>query len=195
MYCDEVGQLAGWLTGGPGVKRIAVGLIAVVASLMAFVTPSFAMGSSDAFANFQVGVTYTVYEPTHTAGLKVKHVGGNDLCPTGTEENLFATYGKKSGKYFDITEGNPMCSDIGFGEVVLSAKFKGATLTMQAYCDPASKQKCTSADVKRSGGHVKVQMPGVAGLRPTTVWIETFGAHSLSGAQLVRVAKGLIPVG
>jgi hypothetical protein len=66
---------------------------------------------------------------------------------------------------------------------------------MQAYCDPASKQKCTSADVKRFGGHVKVQMPGVAGLRLTTVWIETFSAHNLSSAQLVRVAKGLIPVG
>jgi hypothetical protein len=50
--------------------------------------------------------------------------------------------------------------------------------------------------VKRFGGNVKVQMPGVAGLRPTTVWIETFGAkNNLSGAQLVRVAKGLIPVG
>jgi hypothetical protein len=178
------------------VKRIVVGLSAVVASLMAFVTPSFAMGSSDAFENFQVGVTYTVYEPTYTAGLKVKHIGGNDLCPAGTEENLYATYGKKSGKYFDITEGNPMCVDMGVGPVLLTTKFNGATLTMQAYCDPESKRKCTIADVKRFGGKVRVQMPGVAGLRPTTVWIETFGAkNNLSGAQLVRVAKGLIPVG
>lgn len=177
------------------MKRVAFGLLAGFVGSMAFVAPSFAMGSSDAYENMQVGVTYTVYEPNYTAGLKAQHVGGNDLCPAGTEENLYATYGKKSGKHFDITEGNPMCSDIGLGQVVLKAKFNGATLVMQAYCDPASKQKCTSADVKRFGGHVKVQMPGVAGLRATTVWIETFGSKNLTGAQLVRVAKGLTPVG
>jgi len=42
---------------------------------------------------------------------------------------------------------------------------------------------------------VKVQMPRVAGLRATTVWIETVGSKNLTGVQLVRVAKGLTPVG
>jgi hypothetical protein len=177
------------------VKRVAFGLLAALVGSVAFVAPSFAMGSSDAYENLQVGVTYTVYEPTYTAGLKARHVGGNDLCPAGTEENLYATYGKKSGKHFDITEGNPMCSNIGVGVVVLKGKFNDASFVMQAYCDPESNQKCTSADVKRFGGHVKVQMPGTAGLRATTVWIETFGSKNLSGAQLVRIAKGLTPVG
>ncbi len=176
------------------MKRLIV-VLAVFIGSMSLTAPSFAMGSSDAFENMQVGVTYTVYEPMYTAGLKAQHIGGNALCAAGTEENLLATYGKKSGKHFTITEGNPMCSDIGAGSVVLKAKFNGATLVMQAYCDPASKHKCATADVKKLGGHIQVQMPGVGGLRSTTVWIETFGTKNLSGAQLVRIAKGLTPVG
>ncbi len=177
------------------MKLWVFGAVALIAGSVVFASPTFAMGSSDAYENMQVGVTYTVYEPTYTGGLKPQHVGGNNLCPAGTEENLLATYGKKSGKHFTITEGNPMCSDIGIGADVLKAKFNGATLVMQAYCDPASKHKCTAADVKRFGGHVQVQMPGVGGLRPTTLWIETFGTKNLTGAQLVRIAKGLTPVG
>ena len=63
-----------------GTARLTFGLIA----------PSQAMGSSDAYENMQVGVAFTVYEPSFTAGLKLRHVGGNDLCPKGTEENLTA---------------------------------------------------------------------------------------------------------
>ena len=177
------------------MNRFVLGLLATVVGSVTFAAPSFAMGSSDAYENMQVGVTYTVYKPGYTAGLKAQHIGGNDLCSAGTEENLLATYGRKSAKHFTITEGNPICSNIGQGSVVLKAKFNGVMLVMQAYCDPASKQKCTRSDVKRQGGHVQVHLPAAAGLRPTAVWIETFGAKNLSGAQLIRIAKGLTPVG
>jgi hypothetical protein len=178
------------------VKRIAVSLVAVVASLLAGVTPSFAAGSSDAFENFQTRVTYTIYEPTYTAGLTANRIGGRDFRPACTAKTLWANYGEKNGKNFDLIQGNPMCIDIGNGAVVLESKLNGATLFLVAYCDPELQQKCTIADVKRSGGNATVQMPSVAGLRPTIVQIETFGAkNNLSGAQLVRIAKGLIPVG
>ncbi len=63
---------------GNNVKRF-LGVIAATAFIIGVATPIQAMGSSDAYENMQVGVTYTVYEPSFTAGLKARHLGGNDL--------------------------------------------------------------------------------------------------------------------
>lgn len=172
------------------MKRLATA-IAVATSCLALSAPSFAMGTSDAYDNMQVGVTYTVYEPTFTAGLKARHVGGNDLCPQGTEQNLTAQYGKGNTRNFTIFEGNPMCFDIGVGQTVLTTQVNGAQAIVQAYCDPASKAKCTKADVIRFGGHLEVTLPAATGLRPTRIFIETYGGKNLSAQQLVQIAKGL----
>lgn len=168
---------------------------AVVALAGAGAVPAQAMGSSDAYENMQVGVTYTVYEPTFTAGLKARHVGGNDLCPPGTEQNLYASYGKGNGRQFQIWEGNPMCSDIGVGAEVMTATIQGAKATVYAYCDPETVTNCKKSDVQKYGGHLSVTLPAGANLRPTQVWIETYGGGNVSAQQLVRIARGLQPVG
>lgn len=176
------------------MKRIATA-IAVTASCVALATPSYAMGTSDVYDNMQVGVTYTVYEPTFTAGLKARHIGGNDLCPQGTEQNLTAQYGKGNTRNFTIFEGNPMCFDIGVGQTVLTTQINGVKATVQAYCDPASTAKCTKADVIRFGGHLEVTLPAASGLRATRIFIETYGGKNISAQQLVQIAKGLKPAG
>ena len=161
-------------------------------AVLGIAAPAVAMGSGNPYQDMQVGVTYTVYQPTFTAGLKAQHVGGNLNCQAGTEENTLGTYGKKTSRQFTITEGNPMCSDIGVGTAVLTTTIKGAKATVYAYCDPAPDKKCTKGDVAKLGGHLTVILPaGGATLRPTTVWVETFGAKNLSAQQLVQVAKGL----
>lgn len=103
-------------------------------------------------------------------------------------------YGESNGRQFAITEGNPMCSDIGVGQTVLTTNIGDAKAVVQAYCDPASKKKCTKADVVRFGGHLEVILPAAPGLRTTRIWIETFGTKNLSAQQLVQIAKGLEPV-
>ena len=169
----------------------AVGLTTVV-----FATPAMAMGSGNPYQDMQVGVTYTIYQPSFTAGLKAQHVGGNLNCPAGTEQNLLASYGTKTSRQFTISEGNPMCSDIGVGAAVLQTTINGAKATVYAYCDPSTGKKCTKADVARYGGHLTVVLPASgASLRATNVWVETFGTKNLSAQQLVQVAKGLKPVG
>ncbi len=175
--------------------KIVLGLIAASALVVSVAAPAVAMGSGDAYENMQVGVTYTVYQPSFTAGLKARHVGGNDLCPKGTEENLNAQYGKGNTRNFTITEGNPMCSDIGNGVTVLKTTINGSPASVQAYCDPASTKKCTKADVIKFGGHLEVTLPAANGLRSTRIWIETFGGKNVSAQQLVQIAKSLSPVG
>ena len=171
---------------------------AAVALAVGGAVPAQAMGSSDAYENIQVGVTYTVYEPSYTAGLKAQHIGGNDLCPEGTEENVVAMYGKGSGRQFTITEGNPMCNDIGVGAEVLKRTVQGAEATIVAYCDPEKVTNCTKADVKKYGGNLKVTLPAGPNLRPTEVWIETYGGpdgKNISAQQLVQIARKMQPVG
>lgn len=176
------------------MKRI-LGVIAATAFIIGAAAPIQAMGTSDAYENMQVGVTYTVYEPSFTAGIKAQHLGGNDLCQKGTDQNLTVRYGKSNGRNFTITEGNPMCWDIGNGATVLRTTINGSKAFVQAYCDPASSVKCTKADVIKYGGHLEVTLPGANGLRPTRIWIETYGGNNLSAQQLVQIAKSLSPVG
>ena len=177
-----------------GIRRVAITSAVAGLAVMGLAAPALAMGSGNPYQDVQVGVTYTVYQPTFVAGLTAQHVGGNLNCPAGTEQNLLATYGKKNNRQFAITEGNPMCSDIGVGAPVLTTTIDGAKATVYAYCDP--QKKCTKADVLKYGGHLTVILPaGGPGLRPTTVWVETFGKKNVSAQQLVQIAKGLKPVG
>lgn len=178
----------------PLLHRIlaTAGIVGIVATGLA--APVAAMGSGNPYADMQAGVTYTVYQPTYGAGLKLQHAGGNTLCPEGTEQNLLAVYGTRATRQFTITEGNPMCSDIGVGQVVQRLTVHGARAEVVAYCDPRGQRKCTKADVARVGGHVAVTLPATAGLRPTIVWVETFSAHNLTAKQLVRIARSLVPV-
>ena len=176
------------------MKRL-LGVIAASTFVVGVAAPAVAMGTGDAYENMQVGVTYTVYEPSFTAGIKAQHVGGNDLCPKGTEQNLMVIYGKANSQRLTITEGNPMCFDIANGAAVLRTTVNGSPAFVQAYCDPASPKKCTRADVSKFGGHLEVTLPGVNGLRSTRIWIETYGGNNLSAQQLVRIARSLAPVG
>lgn len=176
--------------------RSAIAATAIAgAGLVAVATPAMAMGSGNPYQDMQVGVTYTVYEPTFTAGLKQQHVGPNLAGAPGVEENLFALFGKKHGRNMNITEGNPMSSDIGVGELVKTTKIQGQTAKVYAYCDPESTKKCTLADISKVGGHVDVTLPAGPGLRDTRVWVETVGPKAISGQQLIKVAQGLKPVG
>lgn len=173
--------------------RVLAGAVLVGASLL-LAPVAQAMGTGDPYQDLQVGVSYTVYKPTFTAGLGMQQGGSDVTCPAGTEANLFVSYGKRTAKQFTVHEGNPMCSDIGQGKVVLATKVKGVKMTVEAYCDPATGAKCTKADVRKYGGHLEAVFPGVNGLRTTTLWIETYGANNLSARELVRIAKSMKPV-
>ncbi len=174
-----------------GALAVGLATAALIATGGALAAPASAMGSGDSYEDLQVGVTYTVYEPKVTAGLALQHFGSNVACPKGTEENGLSVYGRASARQFTLTQGNPMCSDIGEGTTVATVMVKGAKATVVAYCEPQA--RCTKADVRRLGGHLSVQLPAAQGLRSTTVWIETAGSRPLSANTLIRIARGLRP--
>jgi hypothetical protein len=157
--------------------------------------PAQAMGSGNNYADFQVGVSYTVYQPTYTNGLKQTAFNG-DAGDAGcsAEETFDAIYGSSKGRQFSITEGNPICQDIGQGLTVYTTKIKGATATVTAYCPPPGKG-CSMKDVAKYGGHLAVIFPaGNSYLRHTQVWIETLKGNSIGGNELVKIAQRMYPV-
>ena len=172
-----------------------IGAAPVIAVLIAMSVPSaWAMGSGNPYVDHQVGVSYTVYQPTFTAGLKLHSVGSAIVdASCKTEQPLLVRYagGKRE---FTIAEGNPMCSDIGNGQTVATIKLGTATGTVQAYCPQPVTKSCTLASVGRYGGHVDITAPALKGLRATRIWVETLAGHAISGQQLVRVATGMKPV-
>lgn len=174
-------------------RLAALGIAA--ASAIGLAVPALAMGSGNPFLDMQTGVTYTVYQPTFTAGLKLQHVGPNLMSSqAGAEQNMLATYGKGNGRNIDITEGNPMNSDIAQGPLVKTVTIQGRAAKVYAYCDPTSNATCTLNDIGKFGGHIEVTLPAKAGLRETIVRVETIQPKPISGQQLIKVAQSLQPV-
>lgn len=176
------------------MKRAIPLTLAAIAMSLAAAPSALASGSGNPYQDIQVGVTYTVYQPTFTAGLKQLKVGPMPATATGVETNVSAEFGKKNGRNFRIQEGNPMSTDIAQGALVSTQTVQGAQAKIYAYCDPGSTKKCTLADVSKVGGHLDVTLPAAAGLRETRVWVETIGPKPISGQQLVKIAKGLKPL-
>jgi hypothetical protein len=173
---------------------LAVGAsILAGAGLVASALPAAAMDSGNPYEDMQVGVTYTVYQPSYTAGLATPATAtGSGTCPAGTEENLIVAYGPKATPAFVVYQGNPICSDMGDATKVGTARVKGRTATIYAMC-PAD-VSCTRASVKRFGGYLTVRLPAASGLRPTYVELETAGQNAVSAARLIRIARSMQPV-
>ncbi len=155
-----------------------------------------AMGTDNVFDDLQVGVTYTVYEPTSTASLKLTGNIGSP-CADGSDENVDAAYGNIDIAFLTITEGNPICVEpAGDGKIVGHVVIQGRRATVVAFCDftkPAQWRDCNARDIVRTGGSITVTLPATKGLRATKVAIVTEGATPLTYAQLLRVARGLAP--
>ncbi len=174
-------------------RTAMVGIAAM--SAIALAAPALAMGSGNPYQDMQTGVTYTVYQPTFTAGLKLQHLGPNLMSSqAGAEQNMLAAYGKGNGRNMDITEGNPMNSDIAQGPLVKTVTIQGRAAKVYAYCDPASNAPCSLNDVGKFGGHIEVTLPAKPGLRETIVRIETIQPKPISGQQLIKVAQSLQPL-
>lgn len=175
------------------VRRALAVTLAAAGLVAASTVPASAMGSGNPYQDMQVGVTYTVYQPSYVAGLKAQHIGPNLFTEQGVDQNLLAVYGKTHGRNVNITEGNPMTQDIGQGQLVKTITIQGRDAKVYAYCDPASSDPCTLRDIGTVGGHIDVTLPAASGLRETRVWVETIQPRPITGKQLIKVARGLQP--
>ncbi len=160
--------------------------------------PAHAMGSGNPYEDLQVGVTYTVYQPLYTAGLKLTRTGSQSACPVGTEQNMVAAYGRQRTTPLDIVEGRPICSDpVGAGKSLGTVSVLGAKAHVTVFCDLSNatrSKNCSRNDMAKYGGALSVRLPAYGKLRSTDVVLQTFGSKPLSFAALLKVAKSMKPV-
>ncbi len=177
------------------MSRVLAAVAFVSMGFAALAAPVHAMGTDNPYEDIQVGVTYTVNQPSFTAGLPTpKQASGDGDCPSGTEDNLVVEYGSGIGAQFAVVEGNPMCGDPAGApaQKVMTFKVQGTTARVFAYCEPGD--ACTRQDVKKLGGFVRVTLPAAPGLRKVKVLVITRGNTNLSAHQLVKITKSMRPV-
>lgn len=179
-------------------RPLATTTAVVLGAVSLLLSPSAqAMGSGDPYEDMQVGVTYTVYQPSSSGGLKQSGTG-NVPCTDGSDQNTVVLYGKASKGQLTVWEGNPICADPdGDGKAVGRPTVLGQKALVTAFCDPANRREwkgCSPADVARFGGSLEVRLPGSGSLTPTSITLVTSGKKPLSYDALVKVARSMQPV-
>lgn len=172
----------------------------VTASALA-TAPVHAMGSGNPYEDFQVGVSYTIYQPSFTNGLKERQVQSID-CGSGAnmEDSLVGNYAQNKkqsqwyqGRWFALLQGDPICADGAYGANMGTRTINGVKWTIYSGCLNDGGAVCSQAqsrNYKQYGGTLSATMPKV-GNAPATNVIIGFGGMNLQPA--LKIAAGLTP--
>jgi hypothetical protein len=167
----------------------------VLALLATGVAPSSAADGPGKYESAQVGLTYTVYKPTDTLGIKRTGFQLNG-CGVGVDEQINAYYGRQGkGSWIGLNESQKGCED-GPDGVGPAATFtvRGAKAKVRGDC-PGMASTCRSATRAgvRRGAYTTVTLPsGGDGLSPT--YVEVYSAN-VTLKQLKAFVRGLMPAG
>jgi hypothetical protein len=166
----------------------------VLAIVLALLVMTPAMAASDKFADSQSGLTYSVYKPSNTLGLKTTRFSLL-TCQPGQEDWIFVQYGGTK-RYLQImqTMGGVQCSNPGLSKYLRAALVNGNKAKVYAYCDPtqmstAAYMRCGTEDIARVGGYLIYTTKAVKGFEATEIQVQGIGG--ITYAQLLSVAKGL----
>jgi len=166
----------------------------VIAIVLALLVMGPAMGATDKFADSQTGLTYSVYKPSNTLGLKTTKFSLLP-CQPGQEDWIFVQYGGTK-RYLQImqTMGGVKCSDPGLSKYLRAALVNGNKAKVYAYCDPsqmseAAYKRCGTEDIARVGGYLIYKTKALKGFEATEIQVKGIGG--ITYAQLLSVAKSL----
>jgi hypothetical protein len=167
--------------------------IAIMCALL-FLAPATAVAASDKFSDSQTTLSYSVYKPSNTLGLKTSKFSLLQCLPD-EQDWLFVQYGG-TVRYLQImqTMGGVKCSDPGLSKYLRAALVNGNKAKVYAYCDPtqmslAAYKRCGIEDIGRVGGYLIYTTKAVKPYAPTEIQVQGFGG--ITYAQLLAVAKGL----
>ena len=166
----------------------------VMAIVLALLVMGPAMGASDRFADSQTGLTYSVYKPSNTLGLKTTKFSLL-ACQPGEQDWIFVQYGG-TVRYLQImqTMAGVTCSNPGLSKYLKTVLVNGIKAKVYAYCDPsqmsvAAYKRCGIEDIGRVGGYLMFTTKHLKELSATEIQVQGIGG--ITYAQLVAVAKGL----
>ena len=167
--------------------------IAIILALL-FLAPATAVAASDKFSDSQTTLSYSVYKPSNTLGLKTSKFSLLQCLPD-EQDWLFVQYGG-TVRYSQImqTMGGVKCSDPGLSKYLRAALVNGNKAKVYAYCDPtqmslAAYKRCGIEDIGRVGGYLIYTTKALKGFEATEIQVQGIGG--ITYAQLVAVAKSL----
>jgi hypothetical protein len=177
-----------------GAKLSLVKKTIVIMCALLFLAPATAVAASDKFSDSQTTLSYSVYKPSNTLGLKTSKFSLLQCLPD-EQDWLFVQYGG-TVRYLQImqTMGGVKCSDPGLSKYLRAALVNGNKAKVYAYCDPtqmslAAYKRCGIEDIGRVGGYLIYTTKAVKPYAPTEIQVQGFGG--ITYAQLLAVAKGL----
>lgn len=166
----------------------------VMAIVLALLVMDPAIGATDRFADSQTGLTYSVYKPSNTLGLKTTKFSLL-ACQPDEQDWIFVQYGG-TVRYLQImqTMAGVTCSDPGLSKYLKTVLVNGIKAKVYAYCDPsqmsvAAYKRCGIEDIGRVGGYLMFTTKPLKELSATKIQVQGIGG--ITYAQLVTVAKGL----
>lgn len=167
--------------------------IAVILALL-FLAPATAVAASDKFSDSQTNLSYSVYKPSNTLGLRTTKFSLL-TCQPGEQDWLFVQYGG-TVRYLQImqTMAGAKCSDPGLSKFLKTVLVNGIKAKAYAYCDPSQMsvsayKRCGIEDIGRVGGYLMFTTKPVKALSATEIQVQGIGG--ITYAQLVAVAKSL----
>lgn len=179
------------------IVSVTAALGAAVLIAVGAVAPTGAATGPDDYESAQVGLTYTVYEPTTTARLAQTGFELNG-CMAGMDEQINADYGSQAtstSRWIGLNQSQMACQD-GPDGVGPAATFmvRGAKATVLGDCagNASTCPRATRAGVRRSGFTTVTLPSGGTGLSATHVEVYSQG---LTLAQIKAFVRGLKPVG
>jgi hypothetical protein len=170
-------------------------VFAIITALAISTSGAQAMFLGDYFQNAQTRLSYVVYKPSDTAGLKLTSFKMLE-CGAGLEQWIAIKYGsgKKFIEIYQNMSGKP-CSDPGISKKLPSTRVNKLTSQVRVYCDPskpASFKKCTTADIAKVGGYLMFTATNKVKMKSTQIQVQ--GAGGITYKQLLTVAKSLKPM-
>jgi hypothetical protein len=171
-------------------RRVLAAVLMILTSL-ALVPAAQAAEQPGPYGQAQVGVDYTVYSPTFTAGLRRTSFDMFSCVPRG-DESIDASYGK-GRRTLQMFQSPKACQD-GPDSVgpVTTLTVMGATVNVMGQCaGGATSCSASTPALFRSNGYTTVTLPAASGLSTTFVEVYSTG---LTVAQVRRFLAGLRPV-
>ena len=166
----------------------------VLAIVLALLVMTPAIGATDKFADSQTTLSYSVYKPSNTLGLRTTKFSLLP-CQPGEQDWIFVQYGG-TVRYLQImqTMAGVTCSNPGLSKYLKTVLVNGIKAKVYAYCDPsqmsvAAYKRCGIEDIGRVGGYLMYTTKPLKELSATEIQVQGIGG--ITYAQLVAVAKGL----
>ena len=166
-------------------------VISLVALLLLLLNSPLAPASSDKYQTLQSQVSYQVYQPSNTLGLKPLNfeIRPCRLFPKREKYLLAGFGGMDQGISLVETSAQYNCTGVDTPQSLGTTKINGITAQVGIYC---STKRCTKSDFSTHGGEITFVTPKSKTRASTYIRVGTQGGFSLN--QLITFANGLKPV-